>query len=263
MIAFFHRAKHWQLFIAVVGTLLIFELLFFAYFFTSFQSPGALNTLPNFASFFWFFIPMMILVMTVIFGWQWSIGWGLKDKLPVGVQMNFKRFRAFMLFPIIYFILYMILMMSFFARMENIIHSSNPLAFLELIYPMLLSFLVMIPLHLFATFCLFHNFYFCAKVLKSIEIGREAQIGDYIGYFFLFWFNVIGFWIIQPSVNRITSSNWTPPPTPPGYEPFVHPSNPIDSFNPPPVKEIVPPGERLKTKDHVAFEHDDDFDGLF
>ena len=258
MIAIFHRAKHWQLFTILVGGVIIFELIFFATAFSDFQSSALSNRAPNISSFFWFFIPMMLLVLTIIFGWQWSIGWGLKDKLPRGIRMNFKRFKAFMLFPLIYMIFYMVFMLLMVQRMESLSHSSNPLDIIQFIFPMMIGMIVMIPLHLFAMFCMFHNIYFCAKMLKSIELGREAELNDYIGYFFLFWFNFVGFWIIQPSVNRITSDGWTPPPTPPGYALIDDPT-----FDPIPEKEVVPRGDLLKSKDHEAFEHDDDFDGLF
>ena len=130
----------------------------------------------------------------------------------------------------------------------------------QVVFSMMVGMILIMPLMLFSTFCMFYCFYYCAKTLKSIELGYEAELGDYIGYFFLFWFNFIGFWIIQPSVNRITSEGWTPPPAPPGYSPILDPD---PTFDPPPQKEVVPRGELLKTKDHEAFQHDDDFDGLF
>ncbi len=211
-------------------------------------------------SFFWIFIPMMVFVMGIIFGWQWSISWGLKEKLPRAVNMNFKRFRAFMIFPLVYLILYMLLIVGFFSTMTNLASTPNSDLALQSMMPYIFGMILIIPLHLFAMFCMFHNIYFCAKLLKSIELGREAELGEYIGYFFLFWFNFVGFWIIQPSVNRISSADWTPPPPHPGYD-FANTPNPTTS--PPQQKEIVPAGEKLKKKDNIAFEHDDDFEGLF
>ena len=203
---------------------------------------------------------MMLYLITLVFGWEWSIGWGLKDKMPRGVNMNFKRYKAFMIIPIVYILLYMIFMLVIVTRMESAITSANPFAVLQMIFPFMLGIIILMPLGLFATFCMFHNYYFCAKVLKSIELGREAELSDYIGYFFLFWFNFVGFWIIQPSVNQISAEGWIPPPTPPGYEPLVGQDS---LFDPIPEKEYIPPGAKLKTKDHEAFDHDDDFEGLF
>ena len=48
-----------------------------------------------------------------------------------------------------------------------------------------------------------HTIAFPVKVLKSIELNREARFGEYIGLFFgvIFWPFCI--WFIQPRVNRI------------------------------------------------------------
>lgn len=50
-----------------------------------------------------------------------------------------------------------------------------------------------------------HTIAFPIKVLKSIELNREARLGEYVGLFFgiIFWPFCI--WFIQPRVNRIAS----------------------------------------------------------
>ena len=260
MNALFHRAKHWQLFTVLVGGIIVLELAAMLYMASSLQEATLIHQPPNMSTFFWFFIPMIILGMIMSFGWQWSVGSGLKHKLPRGVRMNFKLYKAFTIVPIVYFVCYITFIFLMFSRMEQAIHSTNPFDFLELIFSMMLGMIVMLPFALFASYCMFYNFYYCAKTLKSIELGREAELGDYIGYFFLFWFNFVGFWIIQPSVNKITTDGWIPPPTPPGYEPSFDPDLTFDQI---PEKEYIPPGEKLKTKNHEAFDHDEDFDGLF
>ena len=260
MNSIFHRAKHWQLFTFLFGGVIIFQLLMMIYMSDIMRESILTNRPPSMSRFFWFFIPMILIVMFITYGWQWSIGSGLKDKLPRGVRMNFKLFRAFMIVPVIYVVVYLSFIFMMFSRMENVFNTSNPADAIQLISSIFFGVLIMFPFALFAMFCMFYGFYFCAKTLKSIELGREAELNDYIGYFFLFWFNFVGFWIIQPSVNRITSEGWTPPPTPPGYEPITDPDS---TFDPVLEKEYIPPGAKLKTKNHEAFEHDDDFEGLF
>lgn len=256
MNSIFHRAKHWQLFVILVGGVLSF---YFLGIFSFLSENLQMNRPPNIRSFFWFFIPMMFITVFITFGWQWSIGSGLKNKLPRGVRMNFKLFRAFTIVPILYMILYVSFIFYMLSRIESMV-TQNPFEAIQTFFAMFLGVVILMPIGLFAVFCMFYNFYFCAKTLKSIELGREAELNDYIGYYFLFWFNFVGFWIIQPSVNAITSPDWTPPPTPPGYEPIID----LDpTFQPIPQKEVVPRGDLLKTRDHEAFEHDDDFDGLF
>lgn len=260
MNALFHRAKHWQLFTILIGGGILFYVLGMINMSNNLSETVLTNRPPNMSRFFWFFIPLMFVTVFITFGWQWSIGSGLKDKLPHGVRLNFKLFRAFTIVPILYMIIHISFIFYMFSRMESMISSPNPFEAIRTIFSMFLGMILLIPLALFAGFCMFYGFYYCAKTLKSIELGREAELNDYIGYFFLFWFNFVGFWIIQPSVNRITSPDWTPPPTPPGYQPLIDLDPTLDSI---PEKEVVPRGDLLKTKDHKAFEHDDDFDGLF
>lgn len=228
--------------------------------FGAIEEAALTNRPPKMSQFFWFFFPMLFVLLAVTFGWQWSVGAGLRDKLPRGMRMNFKLYRAFTIIPIVYFICHISFILLMFSTMETLPHASNPSAVLETILGMFLGMIILLPIGLFAMFCMLYNFYFCAKTLKSIELGREAELGDYIGYFFLFWFNFVGLWIIQPSINQITSEGWTPPPPPPGYEPLIDTDS---TFDPIPIKEDIPRGELLKTKDNKAFEHDDDFDGLF
>ena len=260
MNSIFHRAKHWQLFTFLVGGIIVFQLLMMFNMTNIFKESILSNRPPDMSRFFWFFVPMMLIMMFITYGWQWSVGSGLKDKLPKGVRMNFKLFRAFTIIPIVYLVCHVSFIFSMFSRMANISTLANPNDAIQLVLSMFLGMMIMMIFGLFAFFCMFYGFYYCAKTLKSIELGREAELNDYIGYFFLFWFNFVGFWIIQPSVNRITAEGWIPPPTPPGYEPLVGPDS---TFDPAPEKEIIPPGERLKTKNHEAFDHDDDFEGLF
>ena len=261
MNSIFHRAKHWQLFTLLIGTVFIMQITMMLTMASQISQVEILHRPPNMSGVMWVFFPMMLIPLGIIFGWQWSIGWGLRDKVPPGVRLNYKLFKGFTLFPIIYFLLFMAYMMLMVSTMESLVGNKNPFEAIEKMAPFMFAMILFIPLHLFTMFCMFFNIYFCAKTLRSIELGREAEVNDYIGYFFLFWFNFVGFWIIQPSVNRITSSDWTPPPN-------SFPNDPLDAIKPisptppPPPKEVMPRGERLRTKNHDAFNHDDDFDGI-
>ena len=51
--------------------------------------------------------------------------------------------------------------------------------------------------------------YFCAfpaKIIKSIELNKEAELGEYIADFFLILFLPIGIWFIQPRINKIVQN---------------------------------------------------------
>lgn len=261
MNALFHRAKHWQLFTLLYGGIILFEVLMFVNMSSVFANNIQniqMNQPPKMSGFFWYFFPMILIMVAIVFGWQWSVAVGLRDKLPRGVHMNHRLFKGFFWVAALYPLFHTLFILMIFSGVEDVMVSQNPFQFFQIWVTAMLGMFIMIPIALFAMFCMFYTYYFCAKALKSIELGYEAQLGDYIGYFFLFWFNFVGFWLIQPSVNKITSEGWVPPTPPPGYAP---PTDPDPA--PLPIREKTPRGELLKTKDHEAFEHDDDFDGLF
>ena len=62
---------------------------------------------------------------------------------------------------------------------------------------------VIIPLHLFAMYCIFYCLTFVAKNLVKAETGKRVTFYDYAGPFFLLWFFPIGVWFIQPRINRL------------------------------------------------------------
>ena len=51
-----------------------------------------------------------------------------------------------------------------------------------------------------------HSLSFPAKSIKTIESGRKAKLGDYLGDFFLIVFLPIGIWFLQPRINRIAAN---------------------------------------------------------
>ena len=59
-------------------------------------------------------------------------------------------------------------------------------------------------------FYVFYALLYCmsfpARILKSIEKGKRADFGEYIGDFFLVVFLPIGIWFLQPRINKVTQS---------------------------------------------------------
>lgn len=254
----FHRAQHWHLFILTFGVAFFMMLILFI--FTISQVTFAFRTqqVPDLGYF-----PIILIICTsfivfVQFGWMWSIGIGMRHLLPKSVSINDLWFKLCFAVIVLYQLYNFYTMFEMTSLFSGLTSGAHPAAFLTKTMSFHRHALLLLPLTLLILFCQCYLFYFSAKTLKSIELNREADVGDYIGYFFLFMFNVVGFWIIQPRVNRIIYGDWTPPP-PPGT--FAH--NPNSPFDPVIPKEVHPRGELLKTKNHDAFEHDDDFEGLF
>ena len=62
---------------------------------------------------------------------------------------------------------------------------------------------IILPLQLFAFFCLFYGPYFVAKNLVMAERKQEVILPDFARLFFLLLFYPIGVWSIQPRVNKM------------------------------------------------------------
>jgi hypothetical protein len=136
---------------------------------------------------------MMLLFMVGILGWVWAIATELHEKLPTGVRLNVRQFKVFFSIPIIY-MLAIIGFMAYQFNTGSTAKSSNEGLIIGLI----------VILHLGSMVCIFLGLRFAAKTMKSVELGRLARFGDYAGEFFLIWFSIIGFWVLQPRLNKLT-----------------------------------------------------------
>lgn len=58
---------------------------------------------------------------------------------------------------------------------------------------------------LYVFFAYLYCLAFPMKLLNSIETGKEASLGEYIGDFFLVLFLPIGIWFLQPRINKIVA----------------------------------------------------------
>lgn len=204
----FHKWKHWQVFMATTGLIIILYivLLFVGIAFAvSHPNPDPDELFAVFR-----FLPFVIFPPVILLQlWYYSIGSGLHSRLPQGVDMNVGLFRFFILVPITFFIALAILMHYIFGNIgESIAHNRPP----DFIITPALPFIVLlfVLFELFTIFCMFYTFYFCAKTLKSIQLEKEATFSEYVGEFFMLWFHFIGVWIIQPRINKlIETSNST------------------------------------------------------
>ena len=62
-------------------------------------------------------------------------------------------------------------------------------------------------LFLYVFFAFLHFLFFPVKVLKSIEMNREASVGECLGDFFLLIFFPIGIWFLQPRINKAAAAS--------------------------------------------------------
>ncbi|MDW7690983.1 hypothetical protein R9C00_20490 [Flammeovirgaceae bacterium SG7u.111] len=198
----FLKAKHWQLFLLFFGVPFIFQVLMMGSIFSQIGNDTSepLLFIFNFLS----IMPiLMILMMGVLFGWFWSVVIGLQKYLPEGVTIKMTRFKVFFFIPIIYILFFTTSFSIMFFNISGIVEgASEPPFDPSLIFA---YFGIIMPLHLFSMFCIFHTIYQAAKVFKAVELQREVKFSDFAGEFFMIWFFYVGIWIIQPKVNKMVA----------------------------------------------------------
>jgi hypothetical protein len=113
--------------------------------------------------------------------WLWSLGSLLTSVVPPALKLK----KRFFLFTILCSAIYVPVSIGLFQSIDGKL------------------FLVTIPFHVFAVFCMFCNLYFVAEGLVIAETDERASFLDCLGPFLLLWFAIIGVWFIQPRINRL------------------------------------------------------------
>ena len=172
--------KHWQLFLLLFVPIILLQIVL-----------TAITVLSSDPMLMLFVFPVaMILFAGVYFGWFYVLGTNLPKKLPHSLHMNVVRFRTLLFFPLGYLVL-----ISAFIALFPVISPDAELSGAV--------FLILVPLHFFAMFCIFYSLYFIAKALKMVELRRPVSFSDFVGEFFMLWFLPVGIWIIQPRINKL------------------------------------------------------------
>lgn len=188
------KAKHWQLFLLTYGIPIFLQIVFMVSMFSSIamnpNEPAEFFTYGG-GVIFGLLIIMTILSNGILLAWMWTAATRLQNYLPEDVNMKIGRFKVFFVIPFAYIVLFLFGIGVLFLTIDSGF-KPGPFYFFTLI----------IPLHLFAMFCIFHSIYFIAKTIKSVELQREAKVEEYLGEFFLVWFYLIGVWILQPKINK-------------------------------------------------------------
>ncbi len=200
MTTLFLKVKHWQLFLVLIVLPIAVQF----YWLSTFSSIQESVSEPNFdnESFtqvineqYYQIDPFpysMIVFGFLFFAWYWSIATRLQKKIPATVKMKIKKFKILFFIPASYMLCLLLFLSGFFSGkgQNDFLNSGAIIA-------------VIFLLHLFSMFCIFYTIYFVAKTIKTVELQREVEFGNFIGEFFLLWFYFIGIWIIQPKINRL------------------------------------------------------------
>lgn len=173
-LTFFLTAKHWQLFLLLMGALVIAQS-------TTVVNLPAPGSPVAFQKIITRFIVVMIFFMGVFLAWLWVLGRFLSSVAPQELRLNITWFKLSLLYPLAYTVVLGLAMQRTPTRFPAWI----------------------IPLHLVAMFCMFYNLYFVAKTLRLAELQKPSDSYDYSGPFFLLWFFPVGIWVVQPRINRL------------------------------------------------------------
>ncbi|MBS1933543.1 MAG: hypothetical protein JST96_06060 [Bacteroidetes bacterium] len=120
--------------------------------------------------------------------------------------MKINRFKIFFFIPVVYLIAFCFAMEIAFTGFIKIAERGEEpnVALFGIVFALI------IPLHLFAMFCIFHSIYFVSKTIKTVELQRETTFSDFAGEFFLIWFYFIGIWFVQPKINKLAQTEFEP-----------------------------------------------------
>jgi hypothetical protein len=199
MINKFLKAKHWLLFVltsAIPFVLKIIIIILLASRFANNILRGN-QDLSEVFKYMKFIIVAMILSRAILLGWLWSVATGIQKKIPSDIIFKIRKFKIF------YFILAGYYLISLALLMLTINNLSTHSPHFNLL-PLGVLFILLIPLQLFAIFCMFYTTYFVSKTIKTAELQRIVTFNDFSLEFILILFYPIGIWIIQPMINKMT-----------------------------------------------------------
>ncbi len=188
---FFLQLKHWQLFILLIGIPIALEFITVGLIFTADDISSGLE------QFLHIFPILMLIYISVLFGWLWSVGVFLSKKLPIDAPMPSGLFKGAIIIPTLYilFICWFVAKLMWGNEMSELFLQEN--------------LTIILTAHFTSMACIFFIFYYNAKALKSVELQHPALLGDYVGEFFLFWFFPVGLWFLQPRINKLLEESGT------------------------------------------------------
>jgi hypothetical protein len=178
------RAKHWQIF----G--IVFIIPYSLQFTAMTIAKNDHERMMDFSPF------IMIIFFLGLFGWFFSIATGLKNRIPEGIKMKIKKFKIFLIIPMLYIPFAFGLMDLLFENLANNDGEANGAMIGG-------SLAIIFPLHILSMFGFLYSFYFVAKTYKTVELQKKVTFSDFAGEFFMLLFFPIGIWVIQPKINKM------------------------------------------------------------
>ena len=163
----FIRARHWQLFIIMIGGMIGSQFLIIA---------SSFNHIVFAAS--------TTLFALLFFGWIFSIGTVANEILPEELKSSPKYMQA----SLIYAVSYLLFASMFVFKPGGTLPG------------------YVVFMHLAAMAGIFYSMLFTAKQLAKLDTGNNVTFYQYSGPFFMLWFFPIGIWFLQPKINKLLTT---------------------------------------------------------
>lgn len=200
MISTILRAKNWQVFLVIFGSLFCIQFFLIN---SIIETSSAAPLGPVSFEKYFLYVPLAAFFTAFTMGtWLWSIGVGLQKIIPPKLQLNVKRFKILLLIPAVYFLFFI----WFFIRITSVFFNTASDTQATLTFDWLLY---IVPLHLFAICCILYGVGFVAKTIKTAELQRTVQFRDCLGLFFSIWVLPIGIWSVQAQINHLIETHPT------------------------------------------------------
>lgn len=201
----FLKARHWQLFIVMCGIPFIAMI-----FITMSMLAAMIGNLPKeppqdpsfvFEAMKPALVPMIVIAginTALLYSWYWSIVFGLRKFIPAELHKPATWFKICLLVPLI-------CMGAAGWIMTGLVSAvmADPVAGLNSFGPF---FVLIFPLNFLNIAATFYVMYFVASTIRTAELKRELQFGEWVVDLLCIWFFIVGVWILQPKINKIVSS---------------------------------------------------------
>ena len=161
--AFFLKAKSWQLFLIFMAVIV--------------SQPLLMAVLQNPMIAFGFSTGCLMLLLV---GWLWSIGIASNKLLPEHLTRSTNLYSLGLVFASVYGCAF-----GFFVSPTTGFPG------------------YLLPFHLASMFFMFYALWFTAKQFTALQRKKAVTFFDFSGPFFMLWFFPIGVWFIQPRINSL------------------------------------------------------------
>ena len=182
----FLRAPHWQLFLYSFGFPFLMQLLGTTVAVSNLVSAGS----PSAAWPYYLSSAGSLAIGVVLYGWMWSVGHGLQQRMP-------REFRR----PTIGFAAVLITLAG--LCVASVAYHGDMLLIMDEERAFTLLFWTVLPLLVVWMLSHLYCSAYIADLVLTAEQEREPDTHEWLQLSLLIWLFPVGIWIVQPRINRL------------------------------------------------------------